>query len=127
MSDTIKITLIAIVVAMSFIFTLLTVETIDVNGEVIRYCRPIEVWCQNSNADLIIYDVENDQYFTGYQFGFTDITIKEGMFYDEDTDAKYTTNVSDGTYDSINGIVSWTDYPKFTVPNETNKYIGGVE
>lgn len=130
MSDTIKITLIAIVVAMSFIFTLLTVETIEVNGEGIRYCRPIEAWCQNTNADLIVYDSESEQYFTGYQSRLTDVTVKAGILYGKDTDIEYRTNLSDGTYESIDGIISWidgADYPQFSVLNENIKYIGGVE
>ncbi len=130
MIDVIKITLISIVVVVSFIFTLLTVETIEINGDDIRYCRPIELWCQSSSADLIVYDMKNEQYYIGYQSEVTNVTVKDGMFYDKDLDTQYKTNVSDGTYESIEGIISWidgADYPQFTELNEKTKYIGGVE
>lgn len=128
MIERIKILLMTIVVIISFAFTILTVQTIEVDGEEIRYCSTIEFWCQADYGLEIVLNNEDGKYYSAYNQTLDDVTVQNGSVYDKSLDSTFNTNVEDGDYQQLIGFeIIDEDSPVFVVEDEQFKHVGKKE
>lgn len=130
MIERIKIILIAIIVVLSFGFSIVSLETVPLDDGDIHYCRKLEFWCGRKWSNPVYYSIKEDKYYSNYTLEFTDFTVKSGKFYYQEENQEYTTNLADGEYSNVTGMINWgpsDELPDFLVLNDDMIYIGKEE
>lgn len=127
MIERIKILLMAISVVISFGFTILTLQTIEIDGDEVRYCSTIEFWCQGGYGDEIVLNNEDGKYYRGFKQTLNDVTVENGSVYAKYFDSTFTTNVEDGDYQELIGFEIYGDNLIFIVEDEQFTYVGTEE
>lgn len=124
-----KILFMTIILMCSFIFTLLTVETVTINDTQVAFCRKVEFWCKPPyQGTKIIYNQETGQYSEANITRIEEqITISNGIYTDEYQDQTII-DLPDGTYQDLEGFYTFDedDNSTFEVLDENIKILGDI-
>lgn len=124
-----KILLMTIILMCSFVFTLLTTETVTINDEQVAFCRNVEFWCKPPyETTKIVYNSKTQQYLEAYITTIPgEITVNNGIYTDESANQTII-NLPDGTYQDLEGFYSFDedDNCTFEVINENINILGDL-
>lgn len=124
-----KILLMSIVLAIAVIFTVLTLESVEIDGEQVTFCRNIEFWCRSEYSwEMVVYDRSADTYSIEYPTIIgQEIEVKDGEYIDEDGN-KYLIDLPDGKYQNLEGYFTYDEYDTevFVVLDENTILLGSV-
>ncbi len=99
-----KVLVICIVFVTGIIFSLLTLESVEISGQRVYFCRNVEFWCKPSfENNKVIYDATEDKYSIQYPTVLAGTTkVVNGVFEDE-YGYKYSIDLPDGEYQDLEG------------------------